>query len=162
MIEIRAAREPDWGQIWPIFKVVIEAADSFVYEPDTPQEIAHEIWMAPGNSVYVAVDDVRIVGSYLLKQNHPGLGSHIANAAYMVHPEHAGRGIGRLMGEHSLAQAKEAEFRAMQFNIVVSTNEPAVRLWKSLGFHIIGTIPQAFRHGALGLVDAYIMYRSLE
>src|SRR5947208_13017664 len=131
MIEIREAADSDWSEIWPIFRAVVAAADSFVFDPGTSEEEARGIWLARGNKVYVAVDDGHIVGSYLLKPNQPGLGSHIANAAYMVHPEHAGRGIGRLMGEHSLAQAKEAGFRAMQFNIGVSTNEAAVRLWTS-------------------------------
>ena len=132
-----------------------------MYAPDTPEEESRGIWFASGSRVYVAVEGEDIVGSYLIKPNQPGLGNHVANAAYMVHPEHRGRGIARLMGEHSLVEAKTAGFRAMQFNIVVSANDPAVKLWQSLGFDIIGTIPEAFRHGRLGFVDAYIMHRTL-
>ena len=89
-----------------------------------------------------------------------GLGSHIANASYMVHPDAQGKGIGRQLGEHSLKMAKSLGFLAMQFNIVISTNKPAIRLWEKLGFEIIGTTPNGYR-SANGLVDTYIMYKSL-
>ncbi len=162
MIEIRAAVDADWEQIWPVFRAVIAPGDAFVYLPDTCESEARGIWMAPGHRVHVAFLDGQVAGSYWFRQNQPGLGDHVANAAYMVHPDFGGRGIGRAMGEHSLREAKASGFRAMQFNIVVSTNEAAVRLWTSLDFQVIGRIPGGFRHASLGLVDALIMYRSLE
>jgi ribosomal protein S18 acetylase RimI-like enzyme len=79
----------------------------------------------------------------------------------MVTPTARGLGIGRAMGEHSLTEARRLGFRAMQFNFVVATNEPAVKLWKQLGFEIVATLPGAFRHLSRGYVDAYVMYRSL-
>ena len=161
MIEIRKAIAADWEAIWPIFQAVIRQGDAFVFAPDTTKEEAFGICMSSGLTTYVAIVDGAVAGSYYIRPNQPGLGSHIANAGYMVAQEAGGRGIGRAMGEHSLVEAKAAGYLAMQFNFVVSANERAVSLWKSLGFSIIGTIPQAFRHSRLGLVDAYIMYRVL-
>ena len=161
-ISIRPATPQDTEAIWEIFRAVIATGDAFVFDPNMPREEALAWWFAPQNQVYVAEHDGRIAGSYIIKPNQPALGAHIANAAYMVTPAARGLGIGKLMGEHSLAEAHRAGFRAMQFNIVVSTNQPAVRLWQSLGFKILGTIPGAFRHSQLGYVDAHIMFRSLE
>jgi GNAT superfamily N-acetyltransferase len=101
------------------------------------------------------------IGTYVLKPNQPALGSHVANAGFMVSPHARGRGAGRRMGEHSLAEARRLGFRAMQFNFVVSTNESALQLWKSLGFKAIGTLPGAFKHATRGYVDAYVMFQSL-
>lgn len=101
------------------------------------------------------------MGTFWLKPNQPGLGSHIGNAGYMVAPEANGRGVGRLMAEFSLVEAKKLGFTAMQFNFVVKSNEVAVKLWQSVGFEIIGEIPKAIRHSHLGLTNAYIMYREL-
>ena len=119
------------------------------------------MWMAPTVHTYVASDDESIVGTYIIKANQPGRGSHVANAAFMVAPTAQGRGLGRRMGEHCLAEARRLGFTSMQFNLVVSTNEPAVALWQKLGFDVIGTVPAAFNHRTRGLVDAYVMYRSL-
>ncbi len=110
---------------------------------------------------FVAEHEGKIVGTYILKPNQIDLGSHIANGSYMVHPEAQGLGIGKKMGEHSLLKAKELGFVGMQFNIVVSTNQAAVRLWKKLGFTIVGTTPQGFLLKNIGYVDTYIMYRAL-
>ena len=77
-------------------------------------------------------------------------------------PTAQGQGLGRILVDHSLAQAEREGFLAMQFNYVVSTNAPAVKLYEKLGFDIVGTIPRAFRHRQLGLVDAYVMYRRLQ
>jgi ribosomal protein S18 acetylase RimI-like enzyme len=103
-----------------------------------------------------------VVGTYILRANQPGSGSHVANAAFMVAPRVRGLGVGRKMGEHCLNEARRLGFRAMQFNFVVSTNEGAIRLWKQLGFKTVGTLPGAFRHPQKGYVDVYVMFRSLE
>ena len=117
---------------------------------------------APQGATYVACRGEQVVGTYLLKANQPGLGSHVANAGYMVDSREAGRGVGRALCEHSLEEARRAGFLAMQFNFVVSTNTRAVALWQAMGFRIAGTLPRAFRHQTLGLVDAYVMHRFLE
>jgi L-amino acid N-acyltransferase YncA len=158
---IRRAEDSDFDGIWEIFHVVVAKGDTYVYDPKTTKEQARAIWMAPGLSTYVGLLDGEVVGTYILKANQPGLGSHVANAGYMVHPERAGRGIGRALCEHSLAEARRAGFLAMQFNAVVSTNEPAVALWRKMGFAVIGTVPKAFQHRQLGLVDLFVMHRFL-
>jgi len=148
--------------MWEIFRAIVAAGDTYVFAPDTPRADAHAYWFAPGVSSWVAEEDGRVVGMYKLVPNQPGLGSHVANASFMVAPAFSGRGAGRQMGLHCLDEARRRGFRAMQFNFVVSTNAPAVALWRSLGFTVVGTLPGAFRHAELGYVDAYVMYRPLE
>lgn len=156
MSEIRKATEADWDQIWVIFHAVVKQGETYAYDPETPENQARETWLP---YAYAAFEGNRIVGTYMMKPNQPGLGSHVANAGFMVSPDHEGKGIGRRMGLHSLGEAKNAGYEAMQFNFVVSVNTRAVALWQSLGFSIVGTVPKAFRHAKLGLVDVYVMHR---
>jgi ribosomal protein S18 acetylase RimI-like enzyme len=164
-LKIRHAHTEDWPAIWAIFREVIAGGDSFAYEPDTDEPTARSLWSSlwsmPPATAYVAEVGGRIAGSYYIRPNQPGLGSHVANAGFMVSREFGGHGIGRAMGEHAILEAKRAGYLAMQFNYVVSTNERAVKLWRSLGFEVIGTIPKGFRHCRLGLVDVLIMHQVL-
>ncbi|WP_088258184.1 GNAT family N-acetyltransferase [Fimbriiglobus ruber] len=160
-MEIREATESDWPCIWPIFRAVVGTSDTFAYAPDTPEDEARRFWTAAPARPYVAVDAGEVVGTYYLRPVQPGLGSHVANAGFMVASAASGRGFGRALGTHALAEARRLGYAAMQFNFVVSTNERAVRLWQSLGFAIIGTVPGAFRHRVHGPVPVYIMYRAL-
>jgi len=159
---IRPAGRDDADAIWRVFHAVVEPGDSYAFPSDISREEALAFWMTPTAHVYVALDGDEILGTYFLKPNQPGRGSHVSNAGFMVAPSAQGRGVGRAMGEHCLAEARRLGFRAMQFNFVVSTNQPAVALWKKLGFEIIGTVPDAFDHPALGFVDTYVMFRSLD
>ena len=161
MINIRPARDSDRPAVWEIIKAVIAGGDTYVFEPDTPEREMLSYWFSPEKHVYVAEDAGAVVGTFWLKPNQPGLGSHICNAAYMVAPNAAGKGIGRRMGEHSLDEAKRLGFTAMQFNFVVKSNTAAVGLWQSIGMEIIGEIPDAFDHRELGMTNAYIMYKKL-
>jgi len=161
-MEIRRAAEFDFDAMWPIFRDVIASGDTYVFSPDTPRDDAFVYWFGPGVTAYVAEAEGRTVGMYKIVQNQRDLGSHIANASFMVAPSYTGRGVGRQMGLHALREARQSGFLGMQFNFVVSTNAAAVALWQSLGFAIVGTLPKVFRHAALGYVDAYVMYRSLE
>ena len=161
MIDIRKAAESDEPAVWQIIKAVIAGGDTYVFPPETPRDEMLEYWYAPDKYVYVAEQDDEIVGTFWLKPNYPGLGSHVCNAAYMVAPEAAGKGIGRKMADFSLDEARRLGFTAMQFNFVVASNTAAVRLWQSIGMEIIGEIPDAFDHRELGLTNAYIMYRKL-
>ena len=161
MITIRTAEESDFDAIWRIFQEVVRRGDTYTYDPETTREQAHSLWMSSGQKTYVARVDGRVVGTYILKPNQPGLGSHVAKAGYMVGEDVRGRGVGKAMCEHSLEEARRMGFLSMQFNIVVSTNESAVALWKKLGFTIVGTLPRAYRHRELGLGDAYDMHRFL-
>jgi L-amino acid N-acyltransferase YncA len=159
---IREANDRDRDAIWEIFRATVAPGDAFVYDPKTPREEAEAYWFARGTRTYVAEQDGRIVGSYILRPNRPGLGNHVSNAGFMVDPAARRLGVGRAMGEHAIAEARRLGYRAMQFNFVIATNESAVRLWQQLGFRIVGTLPGAFRHARQGLVDAYVMFRWLE
>jgi ribosomal protein S18 acetylase RimI-like enzyme len=161
MIEIRQSTEGDAQQIWEIIRAVISTGDTYVFAPDSPREKMLAYWFAPDKRTYVAVGKNRILGTFFLKDNQPDLGSHIANAGYMVAPEAKNQGIGRRMAEFSLVEARRLGYRAMQFNFVVKSNENAVNLWLKLGFEIIGEIPEAFEHRRNGLTPALIMYRRL-
>jgi ribosomal protein S18 acetylase RimI-like enzyme len=161
MLEIRKANEADKEKVWKIIQAVLSTGDSYTFAPDSPKEKMLEFWFSTEKETYAAVLDEKLVGTFFLKANQPDLGSHICNAGYMVSPEAKGKGIGRKMAEFSLIEAKRLGFKAMQFNFVVKSNEIAVKLWLSLGFEIIGEIPEAFQHKDLGLVNALIMYRNL-
>lgn len=157
---VAAAREHLEG-IWEIFREVVRTGDTYTFDPAISREAALAYWMAEGTHAYAALLDGRVVGTYTVKANHTGLGSHVANASYMVSPQCRGRGVGSVMCAHSLEEARRLGFQAMQFNIVVSTNAAAVSLWKKHGFSIVGMVPKAFRHQVLGLVDTYVMHRFL-
>lgn len=160
-ITFRAAASNDRDAIWEIIERVIKTGDTYVFDPNSSKEKMLNYWIATEKHTYVAEYENTIVGTFLIKDNQPDLGSHIANASYMVHPDFRGRGIGKLMGEYSLNVARDMGYRAMQFNYVIKTNVSAVKLWLGLGFEIIGEIPDAYRHNELGLTNVYIMYRRL-
>lgn len=152
----------DFEQFWPIFKNIINAQDSYSIEPNISYDEAFETWCLVPQRTFVSKDQGVITGSYYLKPNAAGPGSHICNCGYMVSADHRNRGIAREMCLHSQRVALDEGFEAMQFNSVVSTNDAAIKLWKDLGFSIIGTIPHAYDHKIHGLVDAHIMYKTLK
>jgi ribosomal protein S18 acetylase RimI-like enzyme len=155
-------QEEDWPAVWSILRATNATGDTFAYAPGTTEAEIHKLWVEmPAGTYVAAADDARIVGTYFIKANQPGLGSHVCNCGYAVTTTAQGRGIATAMCEHSQALAIEMGFRAMQFNLVVSTNERAVRLWQRLGFAIAGTLAGAFHHATLGYVDAYVMYKVL-
>lgn len=160
-LTIREIASDQFDLVWPIFHAVVAAGDTYAYSPATTLEEARGLWTTPPARCFVAESEGRVVGAYALRPNQPGLGDHVANAAYMVAPEMRGRGIATKLCEHSLEVARAAGFRAMQFNFVVSTNEAAVRTWWRQGFEIVGRVPRAFRHAEQGLTDVLVMYRDL-
>ncbi len=161
MLTIREAYDQDFAGIWPIYHAVVSKGDSYAFPLDSDQDYARQVWMKAPKASYVAIDAGEIVGTYFIKANQAGPGSHVCNAGFMVKANTRGKGIGRSMGEHSLIEAKKLGFKAMQFNMVVSSNEIAVKLWENLGFSIVGTLKQAYEHKQLGFVDAYVMYKLL-
>ena len=161
MIKIRPAVNSDKPAVWEIINAVIAGGDTYVFDPDASEDEMLTYWFSPEKYVYVAEDDGEILGTYWIKANQPGLGSHVGNGAYMVSANAKGKGIGRMIAEHSLEEARRLGFKTMQFNFVVKSNEVAVRLWQKVGFEIIGEIPDAFDHRENGLTNAYIMYRKL-
>ena len=158
---IRLAQADDDPAIWAIIGPVIRAGETYALAPDMSEADALAYWRSPEKETFVVEEDGAILGTYYLRPNQAGGGSHVANCGYMTGAEATGRGIARRMCEHSLVRAKRRGFRGMQFNFVVSTNSRAVQLWRSLGFDIVGTLPLAFNHPGQGYVDAFVMFRSL-
>jgi len=160
---IREATGEDWPAIWPVVRQILAAGETFTLPRELPEHIAREVWMlAPPDRTVVALDEHGVLlGTAKMNRNHSGGASHIASASFMVDPAHAGRGVGRALGEYVLAWARAAGYRAMQFNAVVETNTEAVALWRSLGFEVIGTVPEAFDHREHGLVGLHVMYLRL-
>jgi len=118
-------------------------------------------WFAPLRNVFVAELDGVVVGTYFIQPNQMGPGSHVANCGYATAGSAAGKGIARTMCAHSLDYARSKGFRAMQFNVVVSTNAPAVHLWQKMGFSILAAVPGEFQHPIHGYVDTYVMFQTL-
>jgi L-amino acid N-acyltransferase YncA len=161
-MRIREYVDGDWPAIWPIFQEVVSAGDTYTYDPAWSSEQAKAVWVeaSPGQTV-VAGEGSRVLGTAKMGPNRPGPGSHVATASFMVAGEARGTGVGRALGEYAIAWAREQGYAAMQFNAVVESNHAAVRLWKALGFEVIGTVPEAFQHPALGRVGLHVMYRRL-
>ena len=161
MIHIRPAKANDFKQIWVFFKDIIADAETYAFSPDLTEDDAFQLWMETPLQTFVAEENGCILGTYYIKENQSGPGGHVANCGYMVSPMSRGKGIATQMCVHSQEFAVNAGFYAMQFNSVVSTNVGAVRLWQSLGFSIVGTLPKAYHHKTDGFVDSYVMYKWL-
>ena len=162
-MRVRDALDGDWNTIWPFFSEVVRAGEALPYDPDIGEEDARSMWMVglPGRTVVAVDDDGGVAGTANMYANRAGGGSHVASGSFIVDPSRWGRGAGRALGEEMIAWAGKAGFRAIQFNAVVETNERAVALWQSLGFEIVGTVPEAFRHPVDGYVGLHVMYRRL-
>lgn len=162
-MEIRDARVDDWPAIWPILQGIVTAGETYTLPRDLDPERGRRIWLLePPDRTVVAVDeDGTVLGSAKMNRNHLGPASHVASASFIVAPEHSGKGVGRALGEHVIEWARDAGYRAMQFNAVVETNTRAVALWRSLGFEVIGTLPEGFRHPVHGYVGLHIMHKRL-
>ena len=161
-MKIREATREDFDAIWPIFHEIVSRADSYGYPADTAKEQAFRLWMEMPRLTFVAAEDGQVLGTYYLKTNQGGPGDHVCNCGYMVSSSARGRGIATAMCQHSQRIAKALGYKAMQFNLVASTNAGAVKLWTKLGFETVGRLPKAFRHPAQGYVDALVMYKWLE
>lgn len=175
-MHIRKALETDFINMLPIFREVIQGGDTYDFEESASDQDAFDYWFGKGVDSFVMEADEqdfanaivdkaacpqKILGFYKIIHNHRGRGSHVANASFMVSSNARGKGIGRKMGEDCIQKAKEMGFKAIQFNFVISTNEPAMHLWKSLGFKELCRLPGAFNHKKLGYVDAVIFFMEL-
>lgn len=158
---IRPARPEDAAAIWAVMEPIIRAGDTYTLDPQMSEADAIAHWLGPDKETFVVEEDGAIVGTYYMRPNRAGGGSHVCNCGYMTSPAARGRGIARMMCRHSLEHARSRGYRAMQFNFVVSTNERAVRLWESIGFTTVGRLPLAFKHPTLGYVDALVMFQAL-
>jgi len=161
MLRIHAAQPSDREVIWSILEPVMRAGETYTLTRDTGREDVLGFWFARGHEVFVAEEDGVVVGTYFLRANQGGGGSHVANCGYVTATRAMGRGVAGAMCAHSLEHARARGFKAMQYNFVVSTNERAVRLWQKHGFRIVGRLPKAFLHPQGRYVDAYVMYREL-
>jgi L-amino acid N-acyltransferase YncA len=158
---IRPAEPRDYDAIWVILEPVIREGETYTLPRDMGRKDALAYWFKEGHEVLVAEEDGAVVGTYYLRANQDGGGSHVANCGYMTASHATGRGIAGAMCADSLERARRRGFKAMQFNFVVSSNERAVRLWQRFGFEILGTLPKAFLHPKAGYVDSYVMFRVL-
>lgn len=161
VMHIRPASPNDSDSIWASLEPVIRAGETYTLPADMSREEVLAYWISPGHEVFVAEEGGNLLGTYFLRANQRGGGSHVANCGYVTAPWAQGRGVARALCAHSLDHARARGFRAMQFNFVISSNERAVRLWQSFGFEIVGRLPGAFHHPSLGFVDALVMYRVL-
>jgi L-amino acid N-acyltransferase YncA len=162
-VTIREARPEDWEAIWPFFRQIVTGRETYAYDPNMSEPEARRVWMVtpPGRTVVATGRDDEVLGTASMYANRPGPGSHVASASFMVDPGHAGKGVGRALGEHVIEWARASGFRAIQFNAVVESNTAAVGLWRALGFEVVGTVPEAFEHPRHGYVGLLIMHRFL-
>ncbi|WP_431927133.1 N-acetyltransferase family protein [Micromonospora wenchangensis] len=163
-MQLRAATPGDWPAIWPFLREIVTAGETYTWPRDVVEEDARRRWMVapPGRTVVAVDEDATVLGTAKLVANQEGPGDHVANASFMVAPAAAGRGVGRALGAYVLELARRDGYRAMQFNAVVASNTRAVALWRSLGFTVVGRVPEAFRHPGLGPVDLLVMHRRLD
>jgi len=160
-MDIAPITPEDFRRFWPEFEAIIRAQETYAYDPNMTYEEAYALWCETPQRCFVAKEGEEILGSYYLKPNGMGPSAHVCNCGYMVSARARGKGVARMLCEHSWEIGRSLGYEAMQFNAVVSTNEVAVALWQKLGFAIVGTIPKAYKHGTRGYVDTYVMHKML-
>jgi len=160
-MQIRCSEPADRDAVWAVLEPVFREGETYPVARDVTKDDALAYWFGHGAAVFVAEADGGVLGSYYLRPNTGGGGAHVANCGYAVAPAARGKGVGRALLAHSLEEARRRGFKAMQYNLVIATNERAIALWKSGGFEIVGRLPEAFDHPSHGLVDALVMYRAL-
>ena len=159
---IRTATAEDWAAIWPFFDEIVQAGETYAYATDLTCDQARDLWlMKPPGQTVVLEEDGEILGSATMGPNRPGRGSHVGTGSFMVASAARGRGVGRALGEYVVQWHRDQGFRSIQFNAVVETNTAAVRLWESLGFRVVGTVPEAFDSRDHGLVGLHVMHLAL-
>jgi len=158
-VRIREFADADWALVWPIVREVIEARDTFCYDPSMTSDQARQAWVeAPPGRTVVAEEAGSVLGTARMGPNRPGPGSHIATASFMVAARARGRGVGTALCRHALAWARGRGYAGMQFNAVVESNLAAIEVYRREGFTIVGTVPGAFDHPELGRIGLHIMY----
>ena len=160
-MQIRKATKADHEKIWEIARLVISTCESLVFAPDTGRERMLAFWCNRKKHVFVVTINDKVVGTFFIADNQPGMGAHVANAGYMTDPNLEGQGIGYKMGEFSIEEARRLGYKSMQYNIVLKSNERAVRLWQKLGFEIVGEVPDVFDHPTKGLINGFVMWQKL-
>lgn len=159
---IRPASPADFPVIYDLFCEEIERGETYAYTLDeTTEEWAYQWWMGLKHYCYIVELEGTFAGTCVIRPVKPGRGDHVGNMSFLISPWARGKGVGKALGAFALAEAKRLGFEAMQYNYVVSTNQAAVKLWQSLGFEIIGSVPAAFRHVSGEKVPVLIMHRNL-
>ena len=161
-MKIREAQELDFDKIWTIFHKIASIGETYTYNQDISKEEAKKLWFELPHKTYVVEEAGEILATYYLKANQSGGGKHVCNCGYMVSSKARGKGLATLMCKHSQDIAIRLGYKAMQFNFVIVSNEGAIRLWKKLGFDIVGQLPKAFKHPTKGYIDALVMYKWLD
>lgn len=163
MFIIRGYEEKDWSKVWRILEPVFRFGSTYVFSPEITEQEANKIWVEIPKATFVCEDETKnAIGTYFIKPNQPGLGAHVCNCGYIVGEKSRGKGVASIMCKHSQGEAIKLGFRAMQYNLVVSTNESAIRLWKKHDFKVVGVLSKAFNHKKFGYTDALIMYKQLK
>ena len=160
-MQIRPAAEADWPSLWAIIAPIMRDGETFALPRDGDEATARAYFASPEKTNFIAEEDGVVLGASYIRANQQGGGAHIANCGYMTAPAARGRGIARALCAHSIDYCRARGFKGIQFNFVVSTNEPAVHLWQSFGFEILARLPKAFAHPRLGMVDALLMFKAL-
>jgi ribosomal protein S18 acetylase RimI-like enzyme len=161
MIEIRAAGAAEWPKIWAMIAPIMAEGETLALPRDGTEADARAYWASPEKQNFLAIEGKEVLGSSYIRANQQGGGAHVANCGYITAPAARGRGVARTLCAHSIEHCRRAGFRAIQFNFVVSSNEPAVHLWHSFGFDVLARLPEAFEHPRLGYVDALVMWKTL-
>ena len=160
---IRPATEDDWPRIWPFFREIVRAGETYAFPENLTLETGRGWWMEqpPGLTV-VLEEGGRVLGTAKMGPNRPSRGDHVGTASFLVDPAASGRGIGRALATYVVDWHRTQGYAGIQFNAVVETNAAAVHLWRSVGFEVIGTVPGAFRSARHGRVGLHVMYRGLD
>ena len=158
---VKIAYDHNKEALWTIVEPMLRKGGAYVFSTDRTKDSMMDYWLGKDKATFLVECGGKLVGTFYLKANQEDLGNHICNAGFVVSPEAEGQGFGRWMGEFAQREAKARGYLAMQFNFVIQSNLKAVHLWKSLGFAVIGEIPDAYRHPTLGLVAALIFYKKL-
>lgn len=159
---IRPATPDDRAAIWHLLEPIVRAGETLALARDADEATGMAYWSSPEKRNFLAVShDGTVLGASYIRANQQGGGAHVANCGYMTAEAARGRGVARALCNHSIEYCRRAGFKAIQFNFVVSTNEPAVHLWEDCGFRILARLPRAFDHPRLGMVDALVMWKDL-
>ncbi|SFL57345.1 L-amino acid N-acyltransferase YncA [Paenibacillus sp. 1_12] len=161
-VEIRSYQKEDTAAIELIWNHVIDEGDSFLWTEHFSRDKIIDI-VTKQDQTYCAIEceSGEVIGFYILHKNFPGRGSHIANALYAVRFDYRKKGIGKMLGSHSIEVSRQSGYRAIQFNSIVSTNTASIRLWESLGFERIGLVKEAFKKCDNQFVDLYVYSKRL-
>ena len=142
-VTLRDWREDDWADFEPILREVVEDGRTYTIDRDIDDAAARAFWAEAAHRV-VAESGGVLLGAAKMGPNRPAQGAHVGTASFMVSAAARGRGVGRALGEYAVDWHRRQGFLAIQFNAVVASNHAAVALWRSLGFQVVGTVPEAF------------------